>query len=940
MVWLRGRACRLLGFLLASLLLLTSAGFPQTDLVIDVKVHGNRKIPADTIKARIFTKAGDIYDAAGLERDFNSLWNTGYFEDVRFEREQTPKGWVLHVYVKERPVIREINYVGVNAVSQSDILERFKKDKVGLSKESQFDPTKVKHAEVVLKELLSEHGRQFATVRTEVRPIPPAAVGITFAVKEGPKVKVGRITFQGNKNVNSRVLRNSMKNLKPVGIPHSIFLEGLFSKTYDASKLSEDAERVRFEYHNRGYFKALVEDPTTKIRDTGHEGFHFPLLQHGPGKAVDITMPIEEGLLYKLGKITFKDGPPGTNYAALRGIFALKDGDVFSQEKIGKGLENLRKAFGQQGYINFTPNPDTDIDDEKRIINLEIQLDQGKQFYVRRIEFQGNTTTRDKVIRREMILEEGQVYDSRRWEISLLRLNQLGYFEQLKPDDSNITDKRLDEKNGLVDLTLKVKEKGKNSIGLTGGVSGLAGAFIGINYSTNNLFGLGETLEVQASVGNQQRNILFGFTEPYLFDRPLQAGFTVYNRRYDFNQAKQFELLTGQKVNLSDAALQNLQNFQSSSYGFSLTLSYPLRRSLKRVGISYAWDNSTTKTFSNASQQLFQSIAYRGITGPNALAGVITSKIIPSFSFNTLDAAYAPHRGHSLTLAAEIAGIGGNVNFVRPIVNYKRFFPVQKGRNTIGMNLQGSFLSGFGGLVAPPFDRFYMGGENDIRGFDVRSVGPFTYLPTRVNINLTNPDGSVVRVDPSNPRSNPYTIPIPVQSVVYPGGDTSAVANFEYRYTIAGPVTLAPFMDFGLNGIARSSQLRIGQLQLQDINSFPYGCPERDFATNCVNTITLAKPFSSSLQTVPGTNFTPRMSAGLELQVMLPVINAPFRIYWAYNPLRLNTSETPPIPITRSMFPVGGAGDYTYQQAISLYSPKQLLKEPLRTFRFTVATTF
>jgi len=929
----------MLGFLLASLLLLTSTGFPQTDLVIDVKVHGNRKIPADTIKARIFTKAGDIYDAAGLERDFNSLWNTGYFEDVRFEREQTPKGWVLHVYVKERPVIREINYVGVNAVSQSDILERFKKDKVGLSKESQFDPTKVKHAEVVLKELLSEHGRQFATVRTEVRPIPPAAVGITFAVKEGPKVKVGRITFQGNKNVNSRVLRNSMKNLKPVGIPHSIFLEGLFAKTYDASKLSEDAERVRFEYHNRGYFKALVEDPTTKIRDTGHEGFHFPLVQRGPGKAVDITMPIEEGLLYKLGKITFKDGPPGTNYAALRGIFAIKDGDVFSQEKVGKGLENLRKAFGQQGYINFTPNPDTDIDDEKRIINLEIQLDQGKQFYVRRIEFQGNTTTRDKVIRREMILEEGQVYDSRRWEISLLRLNQLGYFEQLKPDDSNITDKRLDEKNGLVDLTLKVREKGKNSIGLTGGVSGLAGAFIGINYSTNNLFGLGETLEVQASVGNQQRNILFGFTEPYLFDRPLQAGFTVYNRRYDFNQAKQFELLTGQKVNLSDAALQNLQNFQSSSYGFSLTLSYPLRRSLKRVGISYAWDNSTTKTFSNASQQLFQSIAYRGITGPNALAGVITSKIIPSFSFNTLDAAYAPHRGHSLTLAAEIAGIGGNVNFVRPIVNYKRFFPVQKGRNTIGMNLQGSFLSGFGGLVAPPFDRFYMGGENDIRGFDVRSVGPFTYLPTRVNINLTNPDGSVVRIDPSNPRSNPYTIPIPVQSVVYPGGDTSAVANFEYRYTIAGPVTLAPFMDFGLNGIARSSQLKIGELQLQDINSFPYGCPERDFATNCVNTKTIP-PFSRYLQTVSGTNFTPRMSAGLELQVMLPVINAPFRIYWAYNPLRLNTSETPPIPITRDMFPVGGAGDYTYQQAISLYSPKQLLKEPLRTFRFTVATTF
>ena len=156
----------------------------QQDIVAEIVLLTNRRIPAgDSAQARIFTRVGDIYDQAAIERDFNSLWNTGYFEDIRFEREQTPKGWRIHVYVKERPTISEIEYLGLSSVSKSDVLDRFKERKVGLSPESQYDPTKVKKAEVTIRELLSEHGRQFATVRTEVRPIPPAEVGPTFVVK-------------------------------------------------------------------------------------------------------------------------------------------------------------------------------------------------------------------------------------------------------------------------------------------------------------------------------------------------------------------------------------------------------------------------------------------------------------------------------------------------------------------------------------------------------------------------------------------------------------------------------------------------------------------------------------------------------------------------------------------------------------------------------------
>ncbi len=934
-------------------LLFVAASWAQTDVITEIDVQGNRRIPAETVRARIFTHAGDIYDTAALERDFNSLWNTGYFEDIRFTREQTPKGWRLIVQVKEKPTIREINYVGLSSVSTSDVLDRFKLAKVGLAVESQYDPTKVKKAEVAIKGLLAEHGRQFSTIRTEVRQIPPAAIGLTFVVKEGPKVKVGKIKFEGNKNVNTRTLRYAMKNLRPIGVPHSIFLENILARTYDATKLDEDTERVRNEYQNRGYFKVIVNTPKTQIHDTGHAGAHVPLLQSKSGKAVDITMPIEEGEKYTLGGITFKNNKAVGNTKALRSIFPIKDGDVFSKEKVGKGLENLRKAYGEQGYINFTSIPETRFDDEKKLIFLDIDVDEGKQFYVRRIEFQGNTTTRDKVIRREVALEEGNIYNSRLWELSLLRLNQLGYFDQLKPDDPNITVRQLDEKNGLVDLTLKVKEKGKNSIGLNGGVSGLEGAFIGINYSTNNFLGLGETLHIQASLGNLARSVMFGFTQPYMFDRPLQFGFNVYFNKTKFDQARQLSIFSGQNLNLPNAVLQNLQNYTQSSAGFTLSLSYPLRRSFKRVGITYSFDRSSLLALSAASKNLFEFLAFRGISGPNALNGIITSKIFPNFSMNTLDSAISPHHGKQITIGAELAGLGGTVRSIRPIIQFKKFIPMQKGRNALGFNMQGSFISGFGGLVAPPFQRAYMGGENDLRGFDIRSVSPVAFLPSVGAITLTNSDGTPVLRDPQNPRAGNVTVPIPIDQITFPGGDLSVVANLEYRITIYGPVALAPFMDIGIDPIVRKSQLQIASQQYQSVIGTPLGCPQL-LQTATANTCSLGSVLtpapSQDLQVLGSTNWRPRMSTGLELQMFLPVINAPFRIYWAYNPLRLDSPANPPIPITPGMFPqtcnpktgcqLTAAGAYTYNLARITYSPSFLLREPRKTFRFTVATTF
>ncbi len=929
------RGCATAICFLLALILLAGTCLAQQDVVSEIVIHGNRRIPADTIRARMFTKPGDVYDQASLERDFNSLWNTGYFDDLRIEREQSSKGWIIHVYVKEKPTVREIKYTGLSSVTQSDILDKFKEQKVGLTQESQYDPTKVKRAEVVIKQLEASHGHQFATVRSEVHPIPPAAVSLTFAVKEGPKVKVGKIKFEGNKAIKSRDLQSAMKNLKPIGIPHSIFLENLFPRTYDSTKLTEDAERVRYFYQTKGYFKALVGDPKTQIHDTSGVKWYFPF-KSSPGKAVDITIPVEEGQRYRLKEITFTGNKAVKNTQALRNLFKIKDGEVFDTEAIRKGLESLRKAYAALGYINFTPVPNTEADDDKRTISLRIDLDEGKQFYVRRIEFQGNTTTRDKVIRRELALEEGQIYNGNLWELSLLRLNQLQYFDQLKPEqDSEI---KQNPQDGTVDITLKVKEKGKNSIGLTGGVSGLAGAFIGINYTTNNLFGKGESLTLQFQVGQYQRNEQLSFTQPYLFDRPLQFGWTVYHTSYNYNQAALTQQQLNQTINLPASYQAYLQNYTQTSTGFTTSLSYPIKRSFKRIGITYGLDDSSLQTFSTASSDYFEALEFRGIQGPNALNGIITSKIVPNFSYNKIDNPQRPHQGQSLYFASEIAGLGGNVKYIKPITEYKKFIPVNKGRNTVGFRALGSWITGYGGLVAPPADRFYMGGDTDMRGFDIRSISPVSFFPTSVSIPLQNPDGTIVPLNPANPRQGAYNITIPVSQIIFPGGDTNIVTNLEYRIPIIGPVTLAPFVDTGWDFASQASQLRIATDQVTALNTTLFGCPAISSTFTCVGSTNIH--YSSNLPILNGTNYQTRMSTGIELQVILPVVNAPFRVYYAYNPMRINETVNSPDPITRSMFPVGAAGDYTYAQAISTYQPKYYLSEPQKTFRFTVATTF
>jgi len=932
-----------------------SASSAGAQTLCQPEVIGNRRIPKESVLARLFSRQNDLYDPVIVERDFNSLWNTGYFEDVQIERVNTPKCIQLIIYVREKPTIREINYKGLNSVTQSDVLERFKKAKVPISVESQFDETKVSRAVVVLKDLLAEHGHQFATVTPEVKKIPPAAVAITFNIKEGPTVKVGKIEFTGNNNLSSRTLRGAMRNLRPIGIPHSIIFENLFARTFDASKLDEDTERVRQAYRDRGYFKALTSEPTTHVRNAG--GLNPFTLRPSTGKRIDILMPVEEGERYKLAGITFTGNVHVPNTKVLRAQFAQKDGEYFNATMFGKGLDQLRKAYGALGYINFVGTPNPKINEAAKTITLNIDIDEGKPFYVSRIEFTGNTLTRDKVIRRELLLEEGQVYNSQLWELSIQRLNQLNYFDTLKVDQDSESRQNTDD--GTVDLLLKLKEKGKNSIGLNGGISGLSGTFLGLNYSTNNFLGLGETLSVVANIGDLSRNLSLGFTEPYLRDKPISLGAQVFVQKYDFNPSKAQSPTGAAPSNLTTAEQSLLTNYNTSTTGLTVSVNEPLRHlfartGVSRAGISYSLSRSAITSFNQSTTNAFQSLAFRsGVAGENQLTGILTSVISPSFTFSSLDRAVGPHHGKDLDISLQFAGVGGNVKYISPTLSYRQFFPVKglridrEGHNVLGYRIQLAHINGFGGEVAPPIHRLYEGGEADIRGFDIRSLSPYTFIPNKVEFNLTNPDGTTVARDPTNPALGAIQIPLPIYRMVALGGDTSVVGNLEYRIPIVNQVTFAFFTDFGMTFDAQHGQLLQSTQGQSLIAGAQYGCP---VIANGACYGGKSVVFPDLLTIVPGTNYVPRMSIGPSLQVVLPIVNAPFQIYYAYNPLRLYKDIPQQLAVPnagpdnvntfKGYFPNNGAGQFSYQQALQFYGADYILREPRKTFRFTVATSF
>jgi outer membrane protein insertion porin family len=466
---------------------------------------------------------------------------------------------------------------------------------------------------------------------------------------------------------------------------------------------------------------------------------------------------------------------------------------------------------------------------------------------------------------------------------------------------------------------LKVKERGKNAIQLNGGVSGIAGSFIGASYSTANFLGLGETLSLSSQLGTRLREVRFGFTEPYLLDHAVQAGFTLYIQRYDYNQAQEASILAGTNLisYYNSLGTQNLLNYIQNGYGGTVFVSYPLKRSFARLGLSYGYNISNLKTLTDAATNYFDYIDFEGVGGPNQLTGIRTSTVTPSYTYNSINNPINPSGGRSVYFALAFSGseLGGNVNTVQPTLDVKYFRPGLKKGHVIGMHLSARLLTGFGGKVAPPFSRYFMGGENDVRGFNIWTISPIVYLPSDVaTVAVYNNDGTQ-----RTQKGVPVTMTVPSYQVTFPGGDTNVVGNFEYRIPIVGPITLALFADAGWDTLLFPKQLKMNPGRVSQLN--------QEFPQAGFTGYAYVQPGSEKIRT----------STGVELQVLMPVVNAPFRVYWAYNPTRFEGTLQAPIVANKSYFP----NVTTYNNAItSIGAVLPYSVERSAMFRFTVGRTF
>jgi outer membrane protein insertion porin family len=816
----------------------------QTQRIVEeVDVTGNRRLRKDDILYWVQTRPGDVFNPDQVERDYQAILQLGFFDKTatRVLTEPGPRGGVNVIFeVKELPVIRDLTFEGLKSVAESDVLKAFRERRVGVSKESIYDPVKSRNAMRTIKELLSARGHPNATVEERTEEVSATSQAITYVIREGDRVRVVDIQFEGNKNFSDGSLRGAMKYVKEAG------LISRFKGTdiLDREKLDFDLRLVVNYMRSKGYLNARTGEP--RVESVGRRRTGFPVLPlpflSSTDEGLRVTVPVDEGKVYRLGELKI-EGNSIFSEAQIRAVIGLNKGDIANGEKISKGLfENLKKYYGGQGFIEYTAEPVPTFKDNPQnanegVVDFLVTIEEGKQFSLRRLEFIGNTFTRDNVLRREVLINEGDIYNEGYWEYSVIKLNQLGYFNPIDKDKD--VDRRTNDEEAAVDLTLKVSERGRQQISFNGGISGIGGSFFGLEYSTNNLLGRGEVLSFNIAAGNRQRYFQFSFTEPYIKDRPISAGFSLFAFTQKFfgegtflsqNISAQQDLF-GSQFSLQGVDEANL--FTRNSYGGSIFASAPLSEfyrkrqftQFSRVGASYQISLSSVKDPevnvdpNNPTQ--FIPVIY---SQPN----ILTSRGTLTFTYDTRNASIDPTSGRELSVALALAGLGGDVRTYQPTLSYTQFIPMRRKKSerpevfgfrilagTVGSFATSATVKNSNSLAfvdgVPIFERFFLGDEFTIRGYNVRSISPVapvdTFITSQNVVVAENEVGTPIPVPGLPPSAaqlgvftgatgnNVASLPRNFTSI---GADSQLLGNFEYRIPIISDVlSLAAFADIG-----------------------------------------------------------------------------------------------------------------------------------------------
>lgn len=766
-----------------------------------------------------------------LLEDFKRLWATGFLDnlwietiDEQFENGVMAKHVIYHM--EERPRVKIVDYTGSTKVERTKIDEKMKELGISLRLDSFLDEAVVRRVQGLVKSFMAEKGYEFAEVTSKVEPLPtgPKLVKVVFDVQEGPKVKIRTINFNGNTEVRDGTLAKQMKSTKA----HN-WLSWIGGKgTFQASKFEEDAEKIIEYYRNRGYITARVGTPEIKtIEDSEDKATRW----------VELSVPVDEGPRYKVGQFTF-DGNKIVKTEFLQPLFKLKVGDWYSDKPIRDGLVKTRELYGAGGYFEFTGFPDLEpvaaaegpvAGPAEPTVNVTMRMQEGEQYFVNRLTFVGNTTTRDNVIRREVRLVEGAPFNTESLKYSIKRLNQLGYFKPLEEGQGIDVQKTPGSKNE-VDVTLKLEEQNRNQLTFGAGVSQFEGFFGQLSFQTSNFMGRGESLTVSLQMGSRSENYQVAFSEPFLFDRNITGGVDVYKR-----------------------TLRYIDQFTQEATGGNVTMGFPLA-GFSRMFMVYSYEAVQVSELNPVyySDELVRRNPYLADSLLIGQGGRRTiSKVTPSFVHNTVDNPIFPNSGTRISGSVDLAGLGGNTNFTKPRFEYARFQPLNR-RTSIGFRTQFEWIRPYGTTQSIPItEALYLGGEYTIRGFDIRSIGPR---------------------DPEN-------------RYLVLGGNKSMLFNGEYLINIAGPVRLVLFYDVGqVRTIGQSFGMKEDITETFD--------PSRPDIIDPFTTTELLNPNAPpKQQRVIGQANAFKASTGAEIRFFMPVLNVPFRLIFAYNPSRFGVLD-------------------------------------------------
>ena len=822
-------------------------------VVETVQIEGNRRLRQEDLMYYIKTRPGDVYDPAALQRDLKELLSLNFFDkaETSVSVEDGVKGGVNVIFhVKELPIIRDLQFKGAKSLQESDILKEFREKRVGVAKESIYDPVKARTGARVLREMLASKGYPNAKVDVATEEVSATSIAVTYNVDEGARSRIVEIDFTGNEHFKNSELRNALVLVKETGIVSRI--KGM--DILDLRKLDYDLQKnVRGYMWSKGYFQARIGDP--QVVGLGLKKTGFPLLKDLPLPLVSSTddtlkiiVPVTEGKVYRVGELKVEGNSIFSEQQILAGV-GLKKGEIANGKRLQDALyEDLKKAYGSQGFVNYEAEPDTQVRDNPNnpnegIVDITIKIDEGKQFTLRRLEFTGNTFTRDKVMRREFLLNEGDIYNQQAIDYSITRLNQTQYFDPIDKDQD--VEMRTDEEKGDVDLIVKVKEKGRQQISFNGGVSGIGGTFFGLEYSTNNLAGRGDIMSLSVGAGNRQRNIQFSYQQPYFHDRPVSVGFSVFATKYQFFGEGTFLTQNQDLLNsllfdpLATVTTDESNLFTQTTYGATVFATTPLSEfffkkrkftQFSRLGLTYQISETSIadpKVNQSADLASHIPVLYRQ---PN----ILTSRITGTFVYDTREPApngIDTNRGRQISVSLGFAGLGGDVRTYSPSVSYEQFIPIRNKKSrspeVLAFRLLGATtgtwslsnkvrnansLAFIGGV--PAYERFFLGSENDLRGYDSRAIGPVapfnTYVTSRNVVLANNSSGTPDTNTGLNARdvaelqslgvltgtggTNPALF---TRNFQFIGGDTELLGNFEYRRPVFGPLTVAAFADIG-----------------------------------------------------------------------------------------------------------------------------------------------